>query len=120
MNNDRKLTVLTTALPYIGVLVAILIGMATSGCLPTLEPTPTAVPTDTPPPTPTHDVFERVTITGDVNIRDGQDVVRGWLKQGDQVFAICTGDWCYLGDGLKIWRGCTSDNPYNQTCTRRP
>lgn len=99
------------------------------GCagLPTLEVTPTPKPTQgnalvtlTPKPANTSESVGSVTITGDVYLRDGEDVRRGTLRAGSEVLATCDGDYCVLADsGLRFWRGCTSDNPEGLKCQPR-
>lgn len=101
----RKLTLIIISLVFL------------TGCLPTLPtltptPGPLAVPTFTPTPN-----MPLVTVTGDVFVRDAQDVVQGYMLKGTTVYARCVGQWCYVENSLKFWRGCSSDNPYELGCT---
>jgi hypothetical protein len=53
----------------------------------------------------------RVTITGNVNVRDLDGVATGDVYlRGQTVHAVCEGSWCYIVDTTyKFWRGCSSD-----------
>lgn len=89
--------------------------------LPTLE---AAVPTATGVvAVPTHSTatrFETVMVTGNVNVRDESFRIYGWLAKGELVEAVCSDNWCVIlqgqYDGLRFWRGCSSDNPDNLGC----
>ncbi|HEY6019634.1 MAG TPA: hypothetical protein VIY48_06965 [Candidatus Paceibacterota bacterium] len=111
------------------ILFIVLAVVLLAGCagLPTLSVTPTPKPTQgnaratlTPKPANATESVGSVRITGDVYIRDGQDVRRGTLRAGSEVLAVCEGDWCVLaGSGLRFWRGCSSDNPEGLKCLPR-
>jgi hypothetical protein len=85
--------------------------------LPTL-PAPTSTQALGVTQTPTPNV-PLVTVTGDVFVRDSQGAAKGYLLNDSTVYALCSGEWCYLDGGLKFWRGCSSDNPYKLGCTSK-
>jgi hypothetical protein len=106
----------------------LLLSVVLSGCLPVVDNTPTQAP---PPPannvvavvtvvspTPTPD--NRVTITGNVWVRDDNSHGVGWLLRGTVVNADCDGELCRLtaGEfaGFTFWRGCSTNNPDRLTC----
>lgn len=110
-------------------ILVILLTTLLSGCLglPTIDPVPTTAPTkvlSTPTRMPeAGNTAITVQITGDVNVRDMQDVVRGWLHAGQPVSAVCSMDWCTVVGGafhgMRFWRGCSSDNPERKSCQAR-
>lgn len=107
--------------------LAIVVFLLLQGCvgLPTLEPTKTPAPmqgniTVTLPTETPASVGSLVTITGNVYLRDENDIRQGFLRQGAQVLAVCEGEWCVLDStGLRFWRGCADDNPKGLQCLAR-
>lgn len=98
-----------------------------SGCvgLPTVTVTPASTRLVAVTTSPVSDVSPTATrpeglpfvqITGNVNLRDGDGVAIGWLARGKAVQAKCEGQWCYLSDNSKFWRGCSDNNPERLGC----
>lgn len=92
-----------------------------SFAVPTLSPTsvPTLLPTQPILPTSVGSPLAElptVEITGNVYVRDGEGGIHGWLSKGQSVQAACSGNWCVLANGLRFWRGCSSDNPASLGC----
>lgn len=121
---DKLTIALTIVLPFIAIIVAAIVLSFLTGCniLPTVEPTvPTGVVANTVAvdATPTIPV---ITITGTVYVREvaNEDMVVGYMVEGQTVHAVCDGHWCEFDNGLKVWRGCTSDNPFNLGCEKSP
>jgi hypothetical protein len=121
---------LTRMVLAILIVLAFALVMLLTGCagldsyvLPTPSPTPTPPPSPTPSPTLTPVVGSLVGIVGDVNLRNSQDQAKGWLQAGSVVLALCDGEWCRITagplEGLRFWRGCSSDNPDGRSCQKR-
>lgn len=57
-----------------------------------------------------------VTVLYTAYTRDNHNIVRGAVYAGQQVAAVCDGLYCVMDDGLRIWRGCTDNNPDKLGC----
>src|SRR5690242_11540618 len=93
-----------------------------AGCirLPTLPASPTPTATSLAALPEVTATSSMVTITGNVWMRDAEGNAHGWLAAGQQVLAVCDGNWCVLSDnGLRFWRGCSANNPDKLACRMR-
>ena len=58
-----------------------------------------------------------VEITGDVWLRDSDNIRTGVLEQGTIVWVICRDSWCYIyGGEYKFFQGCSTYNPDGLGC----
>ena len=73
------------------------------------------------PTQPPETVYQTITVTAPVHLRYTDTGAKSgqFAGAGNELAALCAGQWCYLEGGeLMVWRGCVDDNPHALGCAK--